>query len=129
MWGWGRYGGLQESSYICYVDTEQSISYNSSDKKLYPFFCRTLGLDLVVRDPEGNIINPDSTGAIQLYRRVRPAKLILYHCCDHLLIIFQTLRNVYEPMRQVLLCSLWKILWLLIYSKLHGKNDLLITYM
>ncbi|KAJ7356302.1 Dedicator of cytokinesis protein 2 [Desmophyllum pertusum] len=30
---------------------------------------RTLGLDLVVRDPEGNIINPDSTGAIQLYRR------------------------------------------------------------
>lgn len=30
---------------------------------------KTLGLDLVVRDPEGNIINPDSTGAIQLYRR------------------------------------------------------------
>nr|XP_058959333.1 dedicator of cytokinesis protein 1-like [Pocillopora verrucosa] len=30
---------------------------------------RTLGLDLVVRDPEGNIIDPDSTGAIQLYRR------------------------------------------------------------
>ena len=57
----------------------QSISYKSSNKKLYPFFCRTLGLDLVVRDPEGNIINPDSTGAIQLYRRVRPAKLTLYH--------------------------------------------------
>lgn len=30
---------------------------------------RTLGLDLVVRDPEGNVIDPDSTGAIQLYRR------------------------------------------------------------
>ena len=24
----------------------------------------------MVRDPEGNIIDPDSTGAIQLYRRV-----------------------------------------------------------
>ena len=33
-------------------------------------FTRTLGLDLVVRDPEGNVIDPDSTGAIQLYRRV-----------------------------------------------------------
>lgn len=30
---------------------------------------KTLGLDLVVRDPEGNVIDPDSTGAIQLYRR------------------------------------------------------------
>ena len=27
-------------------------------------------MDLVVRDPEGNVIDPDSTGAIQLYRRV-----------------------------------------------------------
>ena len=32
---------------------------------------RTLGLDLVVRDPEANIIDPDSTGVIELYRRVR----------------------------------------------------------
>lgn len=30
---------------------------------------RTLGLDLVVRDPESNIIDPDSTGVIELYRR------------------------------------------------------------
>ncbi|XP_073238831.1 dedicator of cytokinesis protein 1-like [Porites lutea] len=30
---------------------------------------RTLGLDLVVRDPEANIIDPDSTGVIELYRR------------------------------------------------------------
>lgn len=35
------------------------------------YTCRTLGLDLVVRDPEANIIDPDSTGVIELYRRVR----------------------------------------------------------
>ena len=35
---------------------------------------RTLGLDLVVRDPEANIIDPDSTGVIELYRRVRSTK-------------------------------------------------------
>ena len=35
------------------------------------YTCRTLGLDLVVRDPEASIIDPDSTGVIELYRRVR----------------------------------------------------------
>lgn len=39
---------------------------------------RTLGLDLVVRDPEANIIDPDSTGVIELYRRVRLTTSLLF---------------------------------------------------
>ena len=39
------------------------------------YTCRTLGLDLVVRDPEASIIDPDSTGVIELYRRVRLIKI------------------------------------------------------
>jgi hypothetical protein len=34
-------------------------------------FSRIIGLDLVVRDDDGNIIDADSTGVIELYRRVR----------------------------------------------------------
>ena len=29
--------------------------------------CRLLDLDMVVRDEEGNILNPDNTSTIQLY--------------------------------------------------------------
>lgn len=30
--------------------------------------CRLLGLDMVVRDDQGNILNPESTSVIELYR-------------------------------------------------------------
>ena len=33
-------------------------------------FLRTLDLDLVVRDADGNILDPDETGVIELFRRV-----------------------------------------------------------
>ena len=38
---------------------------------------RKLGLDLVVRDDTGDIINLDDTGVIDLYKRVSTRKLSL----------------------------------------------------
>ena len=37
-------------------------------------FCyyRMLGLDLVVRDEQGNILNPDDTSVVELYKQVCP---------------------------------------------------------
>lgn len=32
-------------------------------------FCRLLDLDLVVRDKQGNILNPDITSTIQMYKQ------------------------------------------------------------
>ena len=39
---------------------------------VYTYFCifRYLGLDLVVRDTDGNLIDVDATGVIDLYKRV-----------------------------------------------------------
>ena len=39
----------------------------------YKFFvkrCRLLGLDLVVRDEEGNVLNPETASVIKIYREV-----------------------------------------------------------
>ena len=38
---------------------------------------RKLGLDLIVRDDTGDIINLDDTGVIELYKRVRRSLIIV----------------------------------------------------
>ena len=38
---------------------------------MHNIIIRFLGLDLVVRDEDGNMINVDSVGVIDLYKRVR----------------------------------------------------------
>lgn len=35
---------------------------------MYPIFCRILDLDLVVRDEDGNILDPEQTSTISLFR-------------------------------------------------------------
>lgn len=45
---------------------------------------RVLGLDLVVRDANGNTLDPDTTGVIELYRRVCPLFLFRKNCLFNL---------------------------------------------
>lgn len=37
---------------------------------VFSCICRMLGLDLVVRDEQGNILNPDNTSVVELYKQV-----------------------------------------------------------
>lgn len=46
------------------------LQYISSMCAVFSCICRMLGLDLVVRDEQGNILNPDNTSVVELYKQV-----------------------------------------------------------
>ena len=61
---------------------------------MHNIIIRFLGLDLVVRDEDGNMINVDSVGVIDLYKRVRKLRYRskYFFIKTDLLILFMLLR-------------------------------------
>ena len=61
---------------------------------MHNIIIRFLGLDLVVRDEDGNMINVDSVGVIDLYKRVRKLRYRskYFFIKTDLLILFMSLR-------------------------------------
>ena len=53
---------------------------------------RLLGLDLVVRDEEGNVLNPETASVIKIYREVIKVYLNDEHPCDSHLPVFRVLK-------------------------------------